>query len=322
MTTRTLAAAALLCAASAALAAEAAPQIYEVRHFAGTVGRTKAFASLRFGDGEVKGEYAYASIPYGSSGWLSMAGTLAPDGAVEIDESTVAEVGSSGVPMESGHFSGRVDGARSRLTGTWSAPEGSKGAGKPLPFDFSAFARTVAWGDAPDRRILLLEFLDLKPDIARLANDEVRAHAERLLAGSQVQPAKPCCGYVPTFWSDRLVSVVFEGARDGQTVHEGLLFGYKGGKLARLAVEDVLRIDASWPKRLDALVKALHYDALDCPTQLNGIAITGRGALRLFVGCKPGTGKFPEQALLVPAKDVGALLVPGGPAASVIGKKK
>lgn len=321
MRLRTVAAATALALSCAWSAGGASPEAYKARLYAGTIGRNRVFASVEFSDGKVAGRYAYGRIPWGDSDSLALQGSISPDGTVAIDELAQGAVGErqDQVPYVSGRFSGKANGARSRISGSWSAPHPPKGAdGKPLVFEFVAFAQTVSRGSSPNQSIDVTEFIDAKLELAQYANAVVQTHADRLIAESREDRRGPCCDYAATAYSEQLISVVYTGSRDDALFHEGLVFALKDGKPARLLLGDVVRIDEGWPTRLDALVRKLKYAALDCPYQLNGFAITDRGTLRLFVGCRPGTGDSPELDLPVPPADLVPLLLPNGPAASVL----
>lgn len=319
MTPRTVAAAALVTLASTALAAQAAPDGVDVRYLAGTIGTHTVFASLELDGGQVGGTYAYGQIPSAYADALTLQGSLAPDGALEIDEYAQGEVGGRMVPYVSGHFSGRLDASRTHLTGSWTPANRPRGSdGKPLAVDLTTFARKIALahGADPGRRIAALEFVDPRSELARFADGAVRADADRVLADSK---RAPCCEYAPTFWSERIVSVVHVGSERFETFHEGLVFASRAGKPVRLAIGDILKLeDRAWPAELEAIVKKLPHAPLECPHRLNGFVITGKGALRIFVGCQPGTGDATEVDLPIPPHDLARLLRPDGPAASVL----
>jgi hypothetical protein len=318
---RTVAVAAVLALGGAWPAGGASPEAYKARLYAGTIGRHRVFASVEFSDGKVAGRYAYGRIPWGDSDSLALQGSISPDGSVAIDELAQGAVGErqDQLPYVSGRFSGRADGARSRIAGSWSATHPPKAAdGKPLAFEFVAFAQTVSRGSSPNQSIDVTEFLDPKLELAQYANAAVQAHAERVLAESRKDHRGPCCDYAATSYSEQLISIVYTGSRDDALFREGLVFALKDGKPARLALGDVVRIDEGWPTRLDALVRKLHFNAASCPYRLSGFAVTDRGTLHLFVSCRPGTGDAKEVDIPIPAADLGVLILPNGPAASVL----
>lgn len=323
MTLRTITAAALVALASAALAGAPAPETSGVRYFAGSIGKHRVFAAVEIDGGKLEGEYAYGRIPHSDEGadGLRLQGTVAPDGALEIDEFSEGAVGDRMIPFTSGHFSGRLDASLSRLTGTWTPralPEGSNR--KPLAFDLTAFAQAVGRERPDGRRIGGLEFLDGKSELVRVANEAVRAHAEEILAAKGADGRGSGCDYAPVFYSDRVVSVLCRGSRDHEFFHEGLVFGYRNGKPDRLGLGDILALDDDWPTRLDALVAPMRkppYGLLNCPYQLNGFAVAEAGVLHLYVGCKPGAGRARELDVPIAPGAFGPLR-PDGPAASVL----